>query len=83
MSLRELRLISIPKERDICSVDHTVNHPVNAVKQPSCDTPLSACYMRGLLRYQRLGDEARSRKVISSVFRGCSSAGLCMLVPLK
>jgi hypothetical protein len=74
---------SLGSDCDLCTVDHAVNHPLNAVKQRSRNTPLSARHLRSFLRYRRLVDEARLVKVISLVFRGCFSAGVCMPGPPK
>ena len=66
---------------DVCSVDHDVNHIVNTVKQPSCSTPMSTRHLKSSLRNRKVKDKARSSKVISSMFRNRSSAGVCMPDP--
>jgi hypothetical protein len=74
---------SIGSDWDLCGVDSAVNHPVNGVKQLSCDTPLSTSHVRSFLRARKSEDEAFSRKDIFLVFRDRSNAGVCVPGPPK
>jgi hypothetical protein len=62
---------SISSYWDLCSIDCALNHPVNAVRCLSYNTPLYTCHMRSLFKSRRLEDEVFLRRVICPVFGEC------------
>ena len=56
-------------DHNLCSDGHAVDRFIHAVKRPFGNTPLFTRHHRGVFRYQRAGEEARLRKVVSPRFR--------------